>query len=340
MWALDHARAAGLGTARLSAAAGRHVPLTGTGGRLGVLSLRPRGAGEELVDTGSLLLLEAAASQIASALERAALIEGQQSARLEAERERLRSALLSSVSHDLRTPLASITGAASTLQQGGEMVDAATRDDLLGAIIDESARLSDLIANLVFATRLEAGDISPAREWTTVEEIVGVGLARHRAELAARPFSVHIAPDLPFINVDNAMLPQVIHNLVENALRYTPAGTAIGVSAWATDTHVVVKVADQGPGLADDEASRVFQRFYRGRASRGSADAPHASRIGMGLGLTICDGVIKVHGGRIWAEPNTPRGVSFLFSLPIEHPQPSLPVDPGEGEPPSEEAAP
>jgi two-component system sensor histidine kinase KdpD len=141
--------------------------------------------------------------------------------------------------------------------------------------------------------------------------------------------------ELPMIRVDNAMFPQVIHNLVENALRYTAPGTALGVSAWTSDTSVVVKVWDEGAGLADDEASRVFERFYRGRASKtAGASHPAASSTGMGLGLTICEGIIRAHGGRIWAEPNTPRGVSFLVSLPIDQPQPSLPAREGATEQP------
>lgn len=345
-WALDHGKPAGLGTQRLPASHGRFVPLVGTSGTLGVLCVRPRatpraidGAGE--LDPPSLLLIDALASQTASALERVTLSESQQAAKLEAERERLRSALLSSVSHDLRTPLASITGAASALEQsaddsntgidrpGSTRLDASTRVALLRTIIDESSRLNDIIANLVFATRLESGTISLNREWTTLEEIVGVGLARHRADLASRPFRVHLAADLPMMRVDNAMLPQVVHNLIENALRYTPARTPISVSAWSTEGHVVLKVADEGPGLADDEASKVFHRFYRGRASRSAPNAPGTapSGTGMGLGLTICEGIIRAHGARIWAEPNTPRGVAFMLSLPVEFPQPSMPND-------------
>ncbi len=343
-WAIDHGKPAGIGTQKLPASAGRYVPLVGTSGKLGLLGLRPRAHGRSADEPGvfdppSLLLIDALASQIASALERASLSESQQAAKLEAERERLRSALLSSVSHDLRTPLASITGAASTLEQssgtgeaalGGpasETLDAHTRASLLRTIVEESSRLNDIIANLVFATRLESGAIALNREWTTLEEIVGVGLARHRAELAARPFRVHLSADLPMIRVDNAMLPQVVHNLIENALRYTPPGTPISISAWTADAQVVVKVSDEGPGLADDEAAKVFQRFYRGRASKSQSQAAgsSSSSTGMGLGLTICEGVISVHGGRIWAERNSPRGVAFMFSLPVEQPQPPMP---------------
>jgi two-component system sensor histidine kinase KdpD len=338
-WAFDHGKSAGLGTPALPAAAGRYQPLWASQGKAGVLAIRPRDT-VGFTSTSQLLLLDTFANQIALALERVALIEGQQTAKIQAESERLRSALLSSVSHDLRTPLAAIAGAASTLREsegGGEgggmsALDAGTRRELADSIVQEAQRLSDLIANLLFATRLDTGTIDLKREWTTVEEIVGAGLARHREGLAARPFLVRVRPDLPMIRVDNAMMPQVVHNLVENALRYTPPGTRIEVSAWATDTSVVVKVADEGPGLGEGEAGRVFQRFYRGRSARagsgGTADAGASGGGGMGLGLTICDGIIKAHGGRIWAEPNRPAGVAFLFSLPIERPQPMVPREP------------
>lgn len=337
-WAFDHGSTAGRGTSTLPSAQGRYLPLVGSRGRVGVLGVRASATTTSIAfDAAQLATLDSIASQAASALERVVLAEAEQAARINIERERLRSALLSSVSHDLRTPLASITGAASTLQQADAShtaphlqsvaIDEPTRTALLRTIVDESSRLNDIIANLVFATRLESGSVNLRREWTTVEEIVGAGLSRHRDALASRPFRVQVPTDLPMIRVDNAMLPQVVHNLVENALRYTAPGTAIGISAWTSETNVIVKVWDEGAGLADDEASKVFERFYRGRASKTAA--PHATTTastGMGLGLTICEGIIRVHGGRIWAEPNTPRGVAFLFSLPVDHPQPALPA--------------
>jgi two-component system sensor histidine kinase KdpD len=320
-WSLDHGKSAGLGTQALPAAAGRYQPLVASQGKIGVLALHPRDA-QGLLDPAQLLLLDTFANQIALALERVSLIEGHQAARIEAESERLRSALLSSVSHDLRTPLATIAGAASALQQSGDALDSKARMELTDSIVNEAERLNDLIANLMFATRLEAGGIELRRDWTTVEEIVGAGLSRHREALAARSARVQIPPDLPLIRVDNAMLPQVVHNLVDNALRYSPEGAPIEVAAWATDTNVVVKVADEGPGLTDEEATKVFERFFRGRASRASG-----SRGGIGLGLTICEGIVKAHGGRIWADRNKPRGVVFYFSLPIERPQPQVPKE-------------
>jgi two-component system sensor histidine kinase KdpD len=342
-WVFDHGSPAGRGTSTLPSAQGRYAPLIGSSGRVGVLGVRTEQKSDvDPFDTAQLATLDSIASQAASALERVTLAESEQSARINAERERLRSALLSSVSHDLRTPLASITGAASTLQQAdasqksegaegvggiGGVIDEPTRTALLRTIVDESARLNDIIANLVFATRLESGSVDVRREWTTVEEIVGAGLSRHRDALASRPFRVHVPADLPMIRVDNAMLPQVVHNLVENALRYTAPGTALGISARTSETNVVVKVWDEGAGLADDESSKVFERFYRGRASKTvGPSSGAATSSGMGLGLTICEGIIRVHGGRIWAEPNTPRGVAFLFSLSVDDPQPVLPA--------------
>jgi two-component system sensor histidine kinase KdpD len=251
-------------------------------------------------------------------------MEGQQAARIEAESERLRSALLSSVSHDLRTPLATIAGAATALQSGSALPEG-TRSDLTDSIVREADRLNDLIANLMFATRLEAGRVQLNREWASVEELVGAGLSRHRNALKDRPFQARIPPDLPLVRVDNAMLPQVVHNLIDNALRYTPAGTPIDIAAWTTESNVIVKVADQGLGLTDDEQSKVFERFYRGRAAK-----PTGAQSGIGLGLTICEGIIKAHGGRVWAEPNTPHGVAFLFSLPIDRPQPVVPTEAAE----------
>lgn len=310
-WSFDHAKPAGSGTRSLPASGGRYTPLTTTRGKQGVLAIRTNDQ-TNLASASQLLLLDTFANQIALAIERVDLIESQQIAKIEAESERLRGALLSSVSHDLRTPLATISGAGETLLQ--ENLEPATRSELTTIIVHEAERLNELIANLVFATRLEAG-VSLRKEWTSVEEIVGVGLARHRAALAGRPFRVSLSSELPLLRVDNAMLPQVIHNLVDNALRYTAPETPIEIAAWTTDSSVVIKVADAGAGLNAADAARVFERFYRGKRERTSETNGPA---GMGLGLTICEGIVKAHGGRIWFERNVPNGAAFLFSLPIE----------------------
>jgi two-component system sensor histidine kinase KdpD len=172
----------------------------------------------------------------------------------------------------------------------------------------------------MFATRLESG-IEVKKEWTTIEEIVGAGLARHREALSHRPFRTTIPHDLPMIRGDAAMLAQVIHNLIDNALRYTADATPIEMSAWRTDQTVIMSVADQGSDLEPDEFGKVFERLYRGRA------AQQRLRGGMGLGLTIAEGIIKAHGGRIWVELNKPHGAIFHIALPVELPQPSVPQE-------------
>ncbi len=318
-WSRDHAAPAGVGTTSLPSAAGRHVPLVATRGTMGVISVRPAER-PTLEETPAQTLLAAFADQIAMALERVELLEASQTARLEAARERTRSALLSSVSHDLRTPLASIAGAASTVLESGDSLDAGTRAELLRGIAEESDRLADLVAELVFATRLESGGVDPRREWSSVQEIVGSGLARLAEALGKRPFKTIVPGDLPLVRVDPVMMSQVVHNLVDNALRHTPDGTAIEVSAWVTDDSTMIQVRDHGPGLGPGDAPRVFDRFYRGKASG-------EGRPGLGLGLTVCRGIVEAHGGRIWAENAAGGGAAFTVSLPREHEQPALPSE-------------
>jgi two-component system sensor histidine kinase KdpD len=323
-WAFDHSKPAGSGTQTLPGSLGRFHPLTASQGKLGVLAFHPPNAAS-IAGSPLHLLLDTFVNQISLALERVSLIEGQNAARVEAESERLRSALLSSVSHDLRTPLATIAGAATALQTGTTL-NAQTKDDLTASIVHEADRLNDLIANLVFATRLESGRIELRREWISIEEIVGIGLSRHREELRTHPFEVRVPSDLPLVRVDNAMLPQVVQNLIDNALRYTDPKTPIEIAAWTAGPNVVVKIADEGPGLSESDRTQVFKRFYRGSQST-------QGKSGIGLGLTICEGIIKAHGGRIWTEQHTPHGIALLFSLPIEHPQPTIGIEPTEAMP-------
>lgn len=330
-WTIDHAKPAGAATATLPASVGYYTPVPVTVGDRAAIALRT----VVPLTSPQRMLTEATASLVAQAFDRVRLIDSREQARVEAESERLRNALLSSVSHDLRTPLAGIAGAASTIKDAGDTLDPSTRTTLIDSIVTESGRLNELIANLVFATRLDSGGIDLRREWTTLEEIVGAGLAPHRAELTGRPLRISGLSQLPMLRVDNAMMPQVITNLVANALKYTPTGTPVSISAWIDDDRLVVKVADEGPGIPAVESGRVFDRFFRGRGGgarplesglSGGASAGSGGGGGLGLGLTICRGIIQAHGGRIWAEPNHPRGAAFVFSLPIEHPQPAMPA--------------
>jgi two-component system, OmpR family, sensor histidine kinase KdpD len=307
-WAYDHGQLAGLGTSTLPGASAMYVPLATAQGKVGVLGVRPESP-EQPFAPKTLYLLETFANQLALAIERHRMLDETSRAKLSAETERLRNALLSSVSHDLRTPLSVITGAASSLIEDRARLDEKTMRELSLSIYEEANRLNKLIANLVFATRLEAGTIVVRKEWLQIEEVVGVALNRMRESLKNRPVKASIPRHLPLVQADGVLIEQVLQNLLENCLRHTPAGTPIEVSAWKTDASVVVKVADRGPGLSEGTETRVFERFYRGSAGPGAG--------GMGLGLTICRGILSAHGGRIWAENEARGGAGFSFSLPL-----------------------
>jgi two-component system sensor histidine kinase KdpD len=245
------------------------------------------------------------------ALERAVLADRAQREQVEVEAERLRTSLLSSLSHDLRTPLGVITGAASSLLEKGAVPDA-TRHELLQSILAESQRMNRLISNLLDMIRVESGALQVQKEWQPLEEPVGVALIRLEDRLRDHPVTVRLPPDLPLVPVDGVLIEQVFINLLENAVKYTPAGTPIEISAEATDGMVRVDVADRGPGIPAGEEIKVFEKFHR--APSGTASD------GVGLGLTICRGIIVAHGGRIWAENRPGGGALFRFTLPLAGP--------------------
>ena len=320
-WAFDHGRTAGLGTDTLPGASAVWVPLRGTQTVLGVLGLRPDPAllplRPDQVD-----LLEALTRQAASGLERARLAEEAQQARIAAEAERLRSTLLSSVSHDLRTPLATITGAASSLLQDASL-GAEGRRELEAAIYEESVRLNRLVTNLLDMTRLESGSLQLNRDWHSLEELVGSALARLESTLKVRTVRARVPEDLPLVPVDGVLIEQALVNLLENAAKYTDPPGAIEVTARAEDGSIVVEVADEGPGLPPGTEERVFEKFYRAES------VPR----GFGLGLPICRAIVTAHGGRIWAERREPRGTRFRFTLPLGVAPPPAREDDGERAP-------
>jgi len=218
----------------------------------------------------------------------------------------LRNSLLSAVSHDLRTPLAAIAGASSTLVESDAELDQATRRELAESIYDESERLNRLVANLLDMTRLEGGAIAVRKEWQPIEEIIGAVLHRLTRQLRHFVVDMHLDPDLPLVPIDDLLIQQVLMNLLENAIRFAPAGSTIDLSATAGENEVKVEVADRGPGLKPGDEQRVFEKFYRA--------AGDGSPSGAGLGLAICRGIVELHAGRIWAE-NRPEG-GAAFSLP------------------------
>ena len=318
LWVLEHRRPAGLGTETSASARAVYVPLIGHRGPLGVVSIRPRQR-DAFAIPGSLRQLETFINQTALAVERARSADEAQEARVRAETERLRNALLTSVSHDLRTPLATITGAATTILESGAHLDHRTQQELLESVREEADRLNRLVQNLLEMTRLESGALQLRRDWHPLEEVVGAALGRLAKSLGTRRVTVNIPPDLPLVAIDDVLIEQVFVNLLENAIKYTPPDSAIRILVSATDQSVTVEVADHGPGLPKGHEARVFEKFYR---------AASDGRQGAGLGLAICRGVVAAHGGRIWAHNLPEGGVAFLFTLPLTDTQPApLPHD-------------
>jgi K+-sensing histidine kinase KdpD len=230
-------------------------------------------------------------------------------AAVRAATEEMRSSLLSAVSHDLRTPLAAITGAATTLRDEGALVDGGQRRELLHTICEEADRLERLVRNLLDMTRLESGALTVKREWIPLEEIDGSALNR---------LDTSLPPELPLVSVDPVLFEQLFVNLLENAAKHTPAGSPLAIAARAEGDVLTIEVADRGPGLAAGDEARVFEKFFRGQ---------QAGAQGAGLGLAICRGIVDAHGGRIAAANRPGGGALFRVTLPLSGQPPSAPPD-------------
>lgn len=312
-WVFDHRQRAGLGTDTLPGSLALYLPLFTSSRTVGVLGILPD-LSSAILDQEQIHILESFTNQAAMALERALLAEETQQAVLKAETETLRSTLLSSVSHDLRTPLAAVTGAASTLLHKDIALDQAGRQELIQTIYEESGHLNQIIRNVLDMTRLESGAITVKKEWQSLEEIVGVVLDRFSDKLGGRPLSISISGDLPLIPFDPLLIEQVLMNLLDNAVKYTPQDTPLELSAAVREDAVVVELADRGPGIPQGEEEKIFGKFVRGSAAGG----------GMGLGLTICQAIITAHRGLIWAENRSGGGAMFRFTLPLGGPPPPV----------------
>jgi two-component system, OmpR family, sensor histidine kinase KdpD len=310
-WAHEHGQSAGWGTNHCAEAEALVVPLRADNRTIGVVTIVPDTADRILTGTER-RTIEALADQAATAFERTVLAQGQERARGEVEAERLRTALLSSLSHDLRTPLGSIEGAASSLLQG---LPVEAQREMAETILEESRRMTRLVTNLLDMVRVESGALAVQKAWQPLEEALGVALLRVEARLNTHPTDIRLPVTLPLVPIDELLIEQVFINLLENAARHTPAGTPITVTAWEEGTTVVVEVADRGPGIPKGEEEAVFRKFQR---SSGTDRLGPAG--GSGLGLTICRGIIGAHGGRIWLEP-TSVGAAFRFSLPLDGPR-------------------
>jgi two-component system, OmpR family, sensor histidine kinase KdpD len=257
-----------------------------------------------------LALLRTVAGQLSTVLERRRLDEAVRETRVEAESSALRAALFSSITHDLKTPLASIKASASSLRGDGPALGQEQRDDLLQTIEEEADRLNRLVGNILDLARLRADALTPAVQPISVDEVVEAAIARMRGRLESFDVRVKIPPDVPLVPADPVQIDQVVTNVLENAARFAPAGSDITVAVNASPSAVRVRVADHGPGIPAEERDRVFEEFYR-------IDSRPES-VGTGLGLTISRAIVTAHGGRMWIEGNQGGGAAVAFELPLD----------------------
>jgi two-component system sensor histidine kinase KdpD len=310
-WVFANRVAAGLGTNTLPGAEALYLPLAAAHKLVGVLAVLPSRR-ERLLVPEQRHLLETFSGQVAAAAERVLLAADAAKLARQAETESLRNSLLNAISHDLRTPLAVLVGASSSLiTDTGRLSDAA-RTELAATVHDEATRMTTLVNNLLDMARLESGAIALAREWTPLEEIVGSVLGRLRDALTAHPVKVALPPELPLLHVDPVLIEQLLANLLENAAKYTPAATPIEISAQVLPGRVAVEVADRGPGIPAGEEAKLFDKFYRLQRE--------AAQSGVGLGLAICKAIVAAHGGTISAANRAGGGAVFRFELPAGQP--------------------
>jgi len=316
-WAWEHQAPAGRDLEAEPDSRWLFVPMrTGRGlvGVLGVaLSDDDRGPSPE-----TRRLIGTLADQAAIALERTALVADIERARVATETERLRSALLSSLSHDLRTPLASILGAATSLNNYDATLRRPERLELIQTIQEEAERLNRFVQNLLDMTRIGAGALRPRTDWTDLSDVIGAAVQRARPTLGRRRVRVDLEPGLPLLKLDAVLMEQVFFNLVDNARKYAPDGTDIAIGAERSGDMVSVRVVDRGSGIPPTDRERVFDMFYR-------VEAGDSQPAGTGLGLAICRGIVEAHGGEIAADTGPDgRGTTIRVALPVQDP-PEIP---------------
>ena len=309
-WAWEKDRVAGRDSDALPGAKWLFVPMRTGRGAIGILGIA-RDAPGPLLRAEQRRLLDALSDQGALAIERVHLVEDIDRVKRTAEKDNLRSALLTSISHDLKTPLAGVLGAAGALRDMSGALDDAAKADLIATIIDESERLNRFIANLLDMTKLESGAIIPDATLHDLSEIVGSSLRRAGKILVHHKVDLQLTPDLPMLAVDPVLLEQVLFNLLDNAAKYAPAGTTIRIQGWRDGNSVALRVMDEGGGIPASDLERIFDKFYRVKKS------DHV-RAGTGLGLAICRGFVEALHGTITAANRADRpGAAFTITLPV-----------------------
>jgi two-component system sensor histidine kinase KdpD len=310
-WVFENARRAGRHTATLPEASAQYLPLRTPSRTVGVLGIRMRGPSALTYEQE--LLLETFANQIALVIERELLDEAAEQSSMLRESERLHTALLNSISHELRTPIATISGAASVLVAGPK--DGAIQLELSRSIQSAASRLNGLVANLLDMSRLDAGRLQLKLDWCDVGEVIGVAAQRVEHCLIKRPLSIDVPPDLPLVQMDFVLMEQVLVNLLDNACNYSPPHAPIMIEAYLADQTLVIAVQDAGKGIPPDDLQRIFDKFYR---VQGTATG------GTGLGLAICRGLVEAHGGTLHAENAASGGARFTINLPAGTPPPPV----------------
>ncbi|MEI6542359.1 MAG: ATP-binding protein [Methylococcales bacterium] len=255
-------------------------------------------------------------------IERVKSIELAKEVTLKMQAETLRNSLLSSISHDLRNPLAIIVGAASTLESDEQCLDAVSRRKLVKVISEEAQRMSDLTIKILEMARLEAGEVILNRQWFAPEEIVGSALSRLDKQLKSRPVNIHMPENLALINVDAVLLQQVMVNLLDNADKYSDSGLPIDISVGAMSLGLYITIADRGPGIPAGLQQKIFEKFFRINEE--------SAQSGVGLGLSICRAIIEAHGGEIQATNRSGGGALFQIYLPILESPPSVELEENE----------
>ena len=312
-------RPTGEGTDTLPGAALFCLPLETAMGSVGVIGIGQQ-AGLAGITPEQRQLLDGFSSLAALAIERAHLAEQASQAKILENTERLQAALLNSISHELRTPLVSITGALSTLAdapaplESGETEQLAWRE-MVDTAYEEAQRLNMLVGNLLDMTRLEAGAFRLNREPCDIQDLVGIALARFAQRLDTHPIQVSLPEELPLVSIDVALMAQVLLNLLDNAVKYSPEQAPIEILGWLEADEVILVVIDQGIGFPEADLPHVFDRFFRTSRTHGIG--------GIGLGLSISKGIVEAHGGRMWAENRPARGALIGLALPVENSSPA-----------------
>lgn len=310
-WVYEHDQPAGLGTETLPAAPLHCLPLKTSRGLVGVFGIHPEET-RHLLTLEQRQTLQTFTNQAALAMERATLADQAKQAEILQVTEKLQSALLNSISHDLRTPLVSITGALSSLRENSSPLDAVNRSNLVETAYEEAERLNRLVGNLLNMTRLEAGAIHLNLEPCDIQDVIGAAMEQLEEQLGNRTVKFKIPKNLPLVPMDFSLMVQVLVNVLDNALKYSPDESPIEVSAGQSENSVYIDISDQGIGIPLDELERVFDKFYRVQRPENIS--------GTGLGLAICRGIVETHGGRIQALNRRGGGTKIMIYMPKEKP--------------------